>query len=205
VGIWQEADNLVKWNPNSLLNAPGNWNPMVYAANDPVNFVDPSGNAGIGVGGGFSITLGPLRFDGGLDVRVIRDSTKSVFDLSSYSAGLHYTSPSITAFGDKTLGGYRSGVAGFHIDTGINLKISNADNISQIKGTAFSSGFNLGKGIDLGFEITSSIRSKHGELKRNNVGNPISEMSFSIGGGIGAEAHIATENRNRDLININAQ
>ena len=58
MGIWQEADNLVKWNPNSLLNAPGNWNPMVYAANDPVNFVDPSGLAvqvpasivGLGIG-----------------------------------------------------------------------------------------------------------------------------------------------------------
>lgn len=74
---------------------------------------------------------------------------------------LHDTSPSVTAFGDKTLGGYRSGVVGFHVHTGINLKISNADNISQIKGTAFSSGFNLGKGIDLGFEITSSIRSKY--------------------------------------------
>ena len=45
LGIWQEADNLIKWNPESLVNAPGSWSPLAYAGNDPVNFVDPSGNA----------------------------------------------------------------------------------------------------------------------------------------------------------------
>lgn len=60
VGIWQEADNLVKWNPNSLLNAPGNWNPMVYAANDPVNFVDPSGRNAIWAIGGTAMFSGIL-------------------------------------------------------------------------------------------------------------------------------------------------
>jgi hypothetical protein len=71
VGIWQEADNLVKWNPNSLLNAPGNWNPLVYAANDPVNFVDPSGRIGLpaamilgGAAMGFGSVVGQRLLDG---------------------------------------------------------------------------------------------------------------------------------------------
>lgn len=57
LGIWTSADNLVKWNPNALKDLPGNWQPLLYASGDPVNFVDPSGHYSLSAsdGAGFSL------------------------------------------------------------------------------------------------------------------------------------------------------
>jgi len=201
---WLSVDPLLKWNPNSLIANPGNWMGIRYVNNDPLNFVDESGYLGIGVGGGFNVTMGPLRFDGNVDLRVVHDSTKSMFDVSSYSIGLHYTSPSVTAFGDKTRTGYKSGVAGIHFDAGFNFKKNNADNISQLSGKTLNSGFTLGKGVDLGFDLTTSIRDLNGAELRNNSGLPVSEVSFSLGGGLGVEGHVTIESENRGIFNINS-
>jgi RHS repeat-associated protein len=42
---WMSADPLVKWNAKQLLKNPGNWHAVRYAANRPMEFVDPSGEA----------------------------------------------------------------------------------------------------------------------------------------------------------------
>ncbi len=44
LGQWGSADNLVKWNPNTLKNLPGNWSPLLYAGGNPVNIIDPTGH-----------------------------------------------------------------------------------------------------------------------------------------------------------------
>ena len=40
---WTAIDPLLAWSPESLLTSHGNFNPLRYCDNDPVNFVDPSG------------------------------------------------------------------------------------------------------------------------------------------------------------------
>lgn len=40
---WAQVDELVQWNPDLLAKQMGNWDPIAYVNNDPVNFVDPSG------------------------------------------------------------------------------------------------------------------------------------------------------------------
>jgi RHS repeat-associated protein len=46
---WLSVDPLIKTRPKNMINLPGNWNPVRYAGNDPVNFVDPSGYASFSV------------------------------------------------------------------------------------------------------------------------------------------------------------
>ncbi|WP_417336277.1 hypothetical protein [Halobacteriovorax marinus] len=203
-GEWLTFDPMLKWSPENLINSPVDMNGLKYVNGDPVNFVDPSGYRGIGVGGGFNFTIGLLRFDGNIDLRIVQDSTKSFLDLSSYSMGLHYTAPSLTSFGDKKNGDYRSGAAGIHFDVGFNVKSNNADNISQLGGKTLSSGVTLGKGVDLGFDLTTSIRNSNGESLRNFSNIKISELTFSIGGGLGVEGHVSTESENIELFNINS-
>jgi len=41
---WLSIDPTIIWNPETLLNKPGNWNSTMYCSGDPVNFVDPSGH-----------------------------------------------------------------------------------------------------------------------------------------------------------------
>lgn len=40
---WMSVDPVVKWNPKALLSKPGNWHPVKYAANNPLNYTDSSG------------------------------------------------------------------------------------------------------------------------------------------------------------------
>lgn len=43
LGQWLSTDSTVFWNPEVLVSIPGNWNPLLYANGDPVNFTDKSG------------------------------------------------------------------------------------------------------------------------------------------------------------------
>ncbi len=40
---WMTLDPAYIWNPSSLVNRRGDWNPLVYCNGDPVNFIDPTG------------------------------------------------------------------------------------------------------------------------------------------------------------------
>ncbi|ATH08970.1 hypothetical protein BIY24_13735 [Halobacteriovorax marinus] len=40
---WMTLDPVYIWEPSSLVNRRGDWNPLVYCNGDPVNFIDPSG------------------------------------------------------------------------------------------------------------------------------------------------------------------
>jgi RHS repeat-associated protein len=55
LGRWLSFDSGVKWTPNNFFGLPGNWDGLKYCGNDPVNFIDPSGQniiaAGLFVGG----------------------------------------------------------------------------------------------------------------------------------------------------------
>ncbi len=86
VGQWASLDPLFMKNPDQLVSLRGNWNPVEYASGDPVNFVDPSGYAGIfigvGGGGGGSESIGgsgkSTSFDGGLYLGVKPDTQNYV-------------------------------------------------------------------------------------------------------------------------------
>ena len=43
---WLSVDPLVRWNPQSLLDQPGNWHSVRYAGNRPLEWVDPDGKKG---------------------------------------------------------------------------------------------------------------------------------------------------------------
>lgn len=60
MGEWMSPDATVVWNPEKLINNPGNWDPFKYANNDPLNFVDENGRfvnvligAAVGAGIGY--------------------------------------------------------------------------------------------------------------------------------------------------------
>lgn len=66
---WLTIDPLVVKNPSKLLSQPGNWNNLTYCNNDPINFIDPSGQnifvAGAVVIGGAALYLtGPAILAG---------------------------------------------------------------------------------------------------------------------------------------------
>jgi len=52
LGEWMSPDSTVVWSPEKLVSMPGNWNPVKYANNDPVNFLDESGNFANLIAGG---------------------------------------------------------------------------------------------------------------------------------------------------------
>jgi RHS repeat-associated protein len=56
MGEWMSPDSTVVWNPEKLVNNPGNWDPFKYANNDSLNFLDEDGRfahiiIAIGIGG----------------------------------------------------------------------------------------------------------------------------------------------------------
>jgi hypothetical protein len=70
------VDPLVKWNPNSLLDKPGNWHAVRYASNRPLEYVDRSGSfvvkvglstgasAGLGISGAVGIAGSYSKLEG---------------------------------------------------------------------------------------------------------------------------------------------
>lgn len=55
IGEWMSPDSTVVWNPEKLVNNPGNWEPFKYANNDPLNLLDEDGRfvtLGTAVAGG---------------------------------------------------------------------------------------------------------------------------------------------------------
>jgi RHS repeat-associated protein len=64
---WLTVDPMVKMDPQSLVEMPGNWNAVEYASGDPVNLVDPSGHfvlAAAAAGAG-TVVIGGAALAGG--------------------------------------------------------------------------------------------------------------------------------------------
>lgn len=65
MGEWMSPDATVVWNPEKLINNPGNWDPFKYANNDPLNYLDESGQfVQLGtalVGGAIGATTGYIN------------------------------------------------------------------------------------------------------------------------------------------------
>ena len=189
-----------RWaNKDPVLFNGGNANVYAYAGNDPVSFIDPSGLIGAGVSVGEQTDVGVVVAgagqNGSAGVGVFFDGSR--FDAGGYlswggflggvtprgSYGPSYPPKDVCPTSKNwALGGFGGG--------GVNVFVTNADNLGKLRGPFEVYSLNAGWGVKV-LSIQLAVGSDGTWVA--SYGGPLPGVNFPTGGGYGiALSHYST-------------
>ena len=177
-GRWLTHDPLAILNPQRFLETSGNWRTKVYANDDPVNFVDPSGYWGVRVGVNMSaqVHVGGKR-SAGIAVSYSKDH--------GFQVG-HYSSI------QKNLGTQVGLNAGMEVGFSKDIK-----SLKDFEGKSYGTSGGLSYKVGLNAEVNySRVDGKDGMRDIVEWGG-----GFDIGAGVGISGHKTETNIIREFVN----
>lgn len=185
----------------------GGINLFAYAWNNPVNSIDPIGLFGLGAAGGGSFTF--FGFRGGIDLelRIIKDFNKSIFE--GWSLGLTFTHTWANMYKEEYNDSCEEQPSpwGMNVEGGVRSLITNANNIGQMIGESVTIvGAGAGLIVGGGGELSVMTEEDYRTPVTNSPGSPVYELSLGApplpGADVGVEAHVKTRNKTLRILTL---
>lgn len=196
---WMSADPAVVWNPDKLKDRPGNWHPVRYANNKPLDYVDVSGEFVVAAPLAVGLTVGLVSFatEVIMEVAVNGNNIEDVVEDAAWNAGVAAGAAAIGSILPGTVIG--AGVS-FAINMGYGTHKSYKDKGEpQFEKNALRSVGLSAANIAIGFIPAGSLLE---QVVMNGIGTHNAGVLDSIvfnqsQGNVGHELHPPTFNDNR--------